>query len=146
MNLSEHFTLEEMCRSETGERLGIANKPPAAVIEELKALCANVLEPLRTGLGPVVILSGYRSQVLNRAIGSKDTSQHVLGQAADLYVPGYSHDKVFSWLAANTPFDQIIREFPPNGWVHVSYSVSRQRGNKLLAVRESNRTVYKPYA
>lgn len=77
MNLSEHFTLEEMTFSQTAVRNGISNQPGAAEIENLKALCANVLEPLRALAGrPLHINSGYRSAELNRRIGGAATSQH----------------------------------------------------------------------
>lgn len=144
MNLSPNFTLDEFVRSQEGTRRGIDNIPPQPVIDCLRDLCEKVLEPLREALGPVHISSGYRCPALNKAIGGAANSQHILGQAADIEVPGHSLDEVFNWLAENTPFDQIIREFPPGGWVHVSYSRTRQRGTKLLASLQKGRTVYSP--
>ena len=70
MKLTEHFSLEEMIKSQTGARKGIDNTPPPEVIESLKALCENVLEKIRIHFGrPVTVNSGYRGPKLNKAIG-----------------------------------------------------------------------------
>ena len=95
-------------------------------------------------LGPVHITSGYRSPALNVAIGGSKVSAHMEGKAADINVPGKSLAEVFNWLQANAPYDQIIREFPPGGWVHVSYDVDRNRLQGLLAMSENGKTVYRP--
>ena len=135
MKLTEHFYLEEFTDSQTADRQGIDNTPPPAAIEAMQALCTHVLEPLRASLGPVSISSGYRCLALNRAIRSGDNSQHVRGEAADISVKGHTLAEVFNWLQAHAPFDQLIREFPPRGWVHVSHTrlYQRQRGMSLLA-------------
>ena len=142
MNLSPHFTLETMRRSETASRKGLANNPGTAQTEALQALCVNVLEPLWTALGAVVITSAFRSLLVNKAVGSGPPSQHVKGEAADLVIPGVSLDKVYNHIFKNLPFDQLIREFPPDGWVHVSYSRAHNRGNGLLASRQAGKVVY----
>lgn len=116
--LSPHFTLGELCRSDLALRRGIRNLPGPASIHNLSTLCAQILEPLRAALGPVVITSGYRSPELNRALGSTGKSQHQYGQAADLLVPGHTPLEVCRWLYASAlPFDQLIYE---GTWVHVS--------------------------
>ena len=116
--LSPHFTREELCLSDVAVRHGIRNVPSSAVVENLTALCNTILEPLREALGPVHILSGYRSAQLNATIGGAKKSQHVDGLAADLIVPGTAVIEVARWLyASGLPFDQLIYE---GGWVHVS--------------------------
>ena len=143
-NLTEHFTLAEMTFSDTATRKGIDNTPTEAIVVNLALLCERVLEPLRDALGPVHITSGYRSPDLNVAIGGSRTSSHMEGKAADVNVPGKTLAEVFNWLQANAPYDQIIREFPPGGWVHCSYDIDRNRLQGLLAVSENGKTVYRP--
>jgi len=142
MRLTEHFDLEEFTASQIADRQGIDNTPPAAAVEALRALCTNVLEPLHAALGAVLVSSGYRCPALNTAIGGSASSQHVRGEAADLIVSGRTIAEVFNWLQVHAPYDQLIREFPPKGWVHVSF-VTAGRRSCLLAVSESGRTVYR---
>ena len=144
--VGRHFTLAEMVRSETASRAGLSNLPTEQrILDNLKALCAHVLDPLREALGPVHVLSGYRSPAVNAMIGGASSSQHLDGEAADVTVSGHTLDEVFAWLRnlQNTPFDQVIREFPPGGWVHVSYG-PRLRHQALVASKEDGRTVYRP--
>jgi len=84
MQLSKHFTLKEMTKSMTATRKGIDNTPGSGEIKSLGDLCYEILEPLRAHFDkPVTITSGYRSEALCEAIGSKKTSQHAKGQAVD---------------------------------------------------------------
>ena len=119
MQLSEHFTLKELTESDTAVRLGIDNTPPTYAAENLKRLC-RVLEEVRHVIGkPIRISSGYRCLKVNQAIGSKDTSQHVKGCAADIKVQGVTVDELMKTIiGAGIKFDQLIREF--NSWVHIS--------------------------
>jgi hypothetical protein len=142
VKLSEHFTLEEMTISETGARLGKANDPNDREIENLKTLCSEILEPLRSALcRPVGITSGYRSPEINKLVGGSTTSQHVFGQAADIHVSGMTAEELFLFATEKVflPFDQIIQEF--NQWVHISYR-SNPRGQKLRATHENGLTHY----
>jgi zinc D-Ala-D-Ala carboxypeptidase len=114
-------------------------------------LCINVLQPLRSEFDlPVYISSGYRSQELCIAIGSKITSQHAEGKAADLEVVGVDNYELFMWIKNNLQFDQLILEFykdgePDSGWIHVSYDGKNNRNNTLQASRdEQGKVVYKP--
>ena len=95
-HLSPHFTVGEFFRSGTAIRLGIDNNPDAhpgegistaEVVENLRALCTEVLEPLRRRVGRVIVTSGYRCQELNKAVGGVWNSQHLKGEAADIFVP-----------------------------------------------------------
>lgn len=122
MNLSPHFTLQEFTFSDTALRLGIDNTPSPEALTELQKT-AQLLEHVRSILGGVSIrvTSGYRCFALNRAIGSKDSSAHVLGMAADIQVPDYGPPlKVATELASYAElldFDQLIVEF--GAWVHI---------------------------
>ena len=115
--LSEHFTLEELTHTDHRE---FDNTPNDAELANLKRLAA-FLETVKTALGnkPVMINSAFRCKQVNDAVGSKDTSQHRIGCAADIRVPGMTPDEVVrALISANIPFDQIIREF--DRWTHIS--------------------------
>jgi hypothetical protein len=117
MNLTEHFTLEE--RTTTSHRQ-FDNTPNDSELANLLRL-AEFLEQVKTALDgkPIMINSGFRSKQVNDSVGSKDTSQHRIGCAADLRVPGMTPDAVVkAVIAAGLPFDQIIREF--DSWTHIS--------------------------
>ena len=138
MRLSKHFSLKEMTKSMTAQRKGIDNTPGAGEIKNLGDLCYEVLEPLRAHFDkPVTITSGYRSEALCEAIGSKKTSQHAKGQAADLEINGVPNIKIAYWLQNNVDFDQLIMEyFDPNdgskGWIHVSYNEKGSNRKQVL--------------
>ena len=114
-----------MTKSQTALRKGIDNTPTPDKIEPLTLLCEKVLQPVRDHFDrPVTITSGYRSPELCVAIGSKVTSQHTKGQAADFEVPGVSNMEVAQWVADNCEFDQLILECYTGGntgWIHCSY-------------------------
>jgi uncharacterized protein YcbK (DUF882 family) len=137
MNLSQHFTLEEMTKSQTGLRKGIDNTPGQKEIDNLKQLCEHVLEYIRIRFGkPVTINSGYRSTKLNKAIGGAKNSQHMTGQAADIEIVGIDNKTLFSWIKDNMEFDQLILEYykegvPDSGWVHVSWNSNGNRKQVL---------------
>jgi zinc D-Ala-D-Ala carboxypeptidase len=120
MNLSEHFTLEELTNSETAARNNWDNTPNATELANLVRLAA-FLEEVKTVLGgkPVMINSAFRSKLVNDAVGSKDSSQHRIGCAADIRVPNMTPDEVVkAVIAAGIGYDQIIREF--DRWTHIS--------------------------
>ena len=136
MSISKHFTLNELMKSQTALRLGLDNTPDNDALEALTALCENVLEPVREHYGlPVVVSSGYRSPAVNKAIGSKSTSQHTKGEAADIEIPGIDNLELYYWIAINADFDQAILEYyngePSSGWVHVSYVGDDNRNQTL---------------
>lgn len=145
MQLSPHFSLAEMVRSQTASRRGIRNVPGEAEIRALTLLCDKVLEPVRAHFGkPVIVTSGYRSPRLNTAIGGSASSQHCKGEAADFTVPGETNRAVFERIWHNLNYDQLIYEFGESGWIHCSYSAHRMRNMELTAVRRSGRTAYLP--
>jgi putative chitinase len=117
MNLSEHFTLEELTHTEHRE---LENTPNEIELANLKRL-AEFLEKVKTVLGgkPIMVNSAFRSKAVNDAVGSKDTSQHRVGCAADLRVPGMTPDEVVkAIIASGIGYDQVIREF--DRWTHIS--------------------------
>lgn len=140
MKLTKNFSLEEMTKSQTALRKGIDNAPTPDKIEPLTMLCENVLQPVRDHFDkPVTITSGYRSPELCVAIGSKITSQHTKGQAADFEVPGVSNMVVAEWIRDNLEFDQLILECYTGGntgWIHCSY-VHEPRKQLLTFDREN---------
>jgi len=117
MNLSEHFTLEELTHTDHRE---LDNTPNDAERNNLNRL-ASFLEQVKTVLGgkPIMVNSAFRSKAVNDAVGSKDTSQHRVGCAADIRVPSMTPDEVVkAIIASGIGYDQVIREF--DRWTHVS--------------------------
>lgn len=143
MQLSPHFTLSEFTSSATAAKLGIANTPSSYRIGKMKALCANLLEPVRAHFGgPVRITSGFRTPALCRAVGSSAASQHARGEAADFEVAGISNYDVASWIRDTLAFDQLILEnytrgLPNSGWIHCSFRTDRARREALTYARRT---------
>ena len=136
--MTPHFTLAEL--THTDHRL-LDNTPNPGELANLKRL-AEFLETVKTTLGgkPIMINSAFRSKAVNDAVGSKDSSQHRLGLAADFRVPGMTPDAVVRTIvAANLPFDQIIREF--NAWTHISITNGKPR-RQALVIDRSGTTPY----
>lgn len=141
---STHFSYSEFTFSQTAARMGreVVIEPSSLVEIHIKELCLNVLEPLRAHLNrPIRITSGYRPEWLNKAIGGSASSQHMIGQAADIVVDGVPPDLVAKTLIdAGIEFDQLIVEF--GRWVHVSFNFGRNRGEALKASKVNGETVY----
>ena len=133
MKLSKHFSLEELCKSQTATRLGIDNlAKDENVITNLKTICVNILEPIRENYGiPFSPNSAYRSPKLNNAVGSSHKSQHLKGQAVDIEIPSIDNYELAQWIRNNLDFDQLILEFyngePSSGWVHVSFAEENRK-------------------
>ena len=139
MKLSKNFTLAELTKTSTG----LPNALPKHLEGNIQSLVDNVLQPVRDALGVIIITSCYRSPEVNKAIGGSSTSQHCLGQAADLKFKG-GNDILFNWLKDNTDFDQLIWEFGTDeepSWVHISYS-PRHRKQILKATKRNGKTKY----
>lgn len=144
MQLSEHFSLDELTASETAARNGWDNSPNLNELSNLKRL-AEFLEQVRTVLGKSIIInSAFRSKLVNDAVGSRDSSQHRIGCAADIRVPGMTPDEVVkAVMAADIGYDQIIREF--DRWTHISIPNNpedKPRQQALIIDRSGTR----PYA
>lgn len=119
MKLTSNFSLEELTVSEIAERKGLDNTPNATEIANLMRTAA-LLEQVRSLINkPIIVNSAFRSKAVNDAVGSKDTSQHRIGCAADIRVPGMTPKQVVqACMDANVPYDQIIEEF--SSWTHIS--------------------------
>ena len=120
MNLTPHFTLEELTASEAADRNGWDNTPNEQELANLKRL-ADFLEQVKVVLGgkPIRVNSAFRSKLVNDSVGSKDSSQHRIGCAADIRVPGMTPDEVVkAVIASKIGYDQVIREF--DRWTHIS--------------------------
>ena len=148
MNLTKNFSLLELTKSQTAERKGIDNTPSPEHQENLKSLCMAILQPVRDHFSKVVtISSGYRSPELCTAIGSKITSQHAKGQAADFEIFGVSNKALADYIDTELHYDQLILEYwnesdPNSGWVHCSFSEGQNRKQYLRAYKEDGRTKY----
>jgi len=131
MNLTDHFTLEELTHTDHSQ---FENIPNEAELENLRRLAA-FLEEVKTVLGgrPVMVNSGFRSKQVNDAVGSKDSSQHRLGVAVDIRVPGLKPDEVVKTIiASGLAFDQVIREF--DRWTHISIPNEPSRAPRKQAL------------
>ena len=127
----KYFTIQEMTRSATAKRYGISNKPNEEQKANLKKLVENILDPLRQRWGaPIIVDSGYRCQRLNKIVGGSSTSQHLLGQAADIRTVSDTPEenrKLFNLIInMHLPYDQVIDEYGYN-WIHVSYGPRHRR-------------------
>lgn len=140
--LSPHFTLAELTVSATAARKGLSNVPPPAVLDQL-TVTARRMEEVRKLLGerPILVLSGYRSPAVNRAVGGSRNSAHLTGHAVDFICPAYGSPAQVARLLAHylDTYDQIIEEF--GEWVHVGFGPGR-RGERLTARKVNGKTVY----
>ena len=131
----KHFTINELTRSATAQRLGIDNTPPAEALAHLEALVEHVLDPLREAWGgPIHVNSGYRCRALNKAVGGAAGSQHMRGEAADITVGSrLDNARLYRLLQQlDLPVDQVINE-RDFAWIHVSYGPRHRR--EYLALR-----------
>ena len=142
MQLTNNFTLAELCKSQTALRKGIDNLPKDPdIVSKMQTLAEEILQPVRDKFGPTVINSGYRCKKLNTAIGGSKKSQHCFGEAADIEVPTLSNRDLAEWIKNNLDFDQLILEFyngkdPSSGWVHVSYKNKDDNRKQVLTINK----------
>ena len=143
MNLSKHFSLEELVRSQAAVRRGIDNTPGPDELARLVELCTHILEPLRMRLGrPVYVNSGYRCKELNTLIGGSRQSQHMRGEAADIEVSGMTAPEVFHYiLDSGIEYDQVIEEF--GEWVHISWSAKPRHVALVAFKNDEGETEYR---
>lgn len=141
IKLTKNFTLDEMCKSKKLKELRkkglkISNAPSPKEIVNLKALCENVLQPLRDHMGePIIINSGYRSPELNQKIGGVRESQHVKGEAADIRCKDRQFAEKVITLIMQMEFDQLILERKAGTyWVHVSYTTDYKNRQQFLKI------------
>lgn len=138
-----YFTINELCHSATGAKLGIDNTPPDAIKRNLIFLVSLVLDPLRDIYGkPIYVASGYRCPELNKAVGGAKNSQHLTGMAADIYVKGESNAVLADIIRRQLPYDQLIYEkgtIRNPQWIHVS--ISRTNNRKQVLYYDGKRYV-----
>jgi len=138
MQLSKHFKLAEFTKSQIAARHGLKNLPGSGEVKNLENLCYEILEPVRAKFEkPIMISSGFRSLMVNRKLGSSDSSQHCKGQAVDFEIAAIPNIKVAYWIQANCDFDQLILEYyqpddDQHGWIHVSYNEKGANRKKVL--------------
>jgi hypothetical protein len=150
MKISTHLNLAVVTRSDTAKRHGIDNTPTAEHLENFKLLAEKVFEPIRLHFKkPIFISSGYRSKELNDFIKGSASSQHCKGQAIDIDMDGtnggVTNKMVFDFIKDRLDFDPLIWEFGTDAnpdWVHVSYTKTGNRKQKLKAVRTNGKTSY----
>ena len=144
MQLTPHFSLNELTRSDTAKRLDIRNEPNDVQIANLHTL-AEGLEQVRTKLNsnPIWVTSGFRSMDLNRVIKSKDTSYHTYGLASDFTCPGYGDvPQVMRTLAnSSIEFDQLILEH--GSWIHIAFPKGTEKPRRqMLSISSSGVLIY----
>ncbi len=136
--ISPNFSLREVERSQTAQRRKIDNNLPETLLPSVRAVAENILEPIRDHFSIAFSPnSWYRSRKLNKAIGGSRKSQHILGEAVDIEIPGKSNYGLAKWISKNLQYDQIILEFwneanPNSGWVHVSHTINRKNRKRFL--------------
>jgi len=136
MKITNNFSLKELTASDTAKAKQINNMPGYTQVAALKALCENVLQPLREHLGkPIHIKSGYRSPELNKAIGGSSSSDHCAGRAADIKVDGLTAKELATIIVElELPFDQLIGYVPERGGhIHISFRNGANRAQRLWA-------------
>lgn len=127
----KYFSLNELCKSATAKRYGIDNTPTKEIEHNLRLLVEKILDPLRERWGaPIIVDSGYRCPRLNKIVRGSATSQHLIGQAADIKtlsdLPSDNKNLFQLIVNMNLPYDQLIDEYGYN-WIHVSYGPRNRR-------------------
>ena len=150
IRVAQNFTLPELIKSSTADRMGISNEPATdQVLVNLTNVANHILQPVRDKFGPIRVNSGYRGPDLNKAVGGSKTSQHCNGEAADFECSKVGNNELAEWVKDNLEFDQLILEFyqpgkPSSGWVHCSYKTDgNNRGKVMTALRVNGKTSYK---
>jgi zinc D-Ala-D-Ala carboxypeptidase len=142
MKLTDHFTLEELTRSNTAERLRLDNTAPADVLRNLQGT-AEMLERIRATLGvPITVTSGYRSPAVNKAVGGVTSSDHTAGQAADFVAPRYGTPfqiaSLLAPLVSTLGIEQLILEgIKGKQWIHVSTRKPSKPINRILTITDA---------
>jgi hypothetical protein len=145
--LTEHWTLEELCHSNTADKYNIDNTPPVEAAVCLRVLAEEVLEPVRQLIGrPMIPSSGYRCPALNShpKVQGKEKSQHLRGEALDFVCNDM--DEAFKMIVASEiPYDQVIRETPgTHDWIHISYTTRHANRHEARVIDDAGDRPYQP--
>lgn len=153
MQVTEHFSLRELTRSETASRAGVQNEPSKAEMDNIR-YTAEQLEKIRDYVGrAIIVTSCFRSERVNKLVGGSPTSAHRYGLAADCDALGMTSLAFAKKLIAmrdegKLEFDQLILEFPERGdgaWVHVGFRRNSPMRNQIMtATKKNGKTVYLP--
>jgi|TARA_B100001079_G_scaffold44046_1_gene35320 hypothetical protein len=148
IRLSKNFSLSEMVKSATAERLRVDNSPSSIHLVNLTHLAIHILQPVRDQFGVITINSGYRSPALNAKVGGSSKSQHCNGMAGDFESFSTPNPDLAKWIAKNLEFDQLILEFydgknPNSGWIHCSYNLMGNRKKIMTALKTKSGVQYK---
>lgn len=153
MQITEHFSLKELTRSETARRLGLQNTPPSAEMANIQ-YTAEQLEKIRAYVGrAIIVTSCFRSERVNKAVGGSPTSAHRFGLAADCDAIGltslaFAKEIIKMRDEGKIKFDQLILEFPERGdgaWVHIGFRRNSPMRNQIMtATKKNGKTVYLP--
>lgn len=132
MDLSPHFSLTEMTRSDTGLRHGLKNDPSQREIDYLHKLCDTMMEPIRALLCvPIHVNSGFRCPEVNALVKGKPNSAHLDGRACDFVPMGMGLDRAMNMIiSSGLPYDQLILEY--GAWIHVSIPKDGQPPRKQV--------------
>lgn len=136
IQITEHFRLSEFLASQTASEKKIKNSISLAELQNIYALCVNILEPLRKKVGPVWITSGYRCKELNAAVGGVANSQHCEGKAADIGCSTRDIANKYFAILKQLDYDQLIwEETKSKIWIHVSYNGTMNRHQKFVHIK-----------
>ena len=141
-----YFTISELIKSDTAIKNRIWNGASREIEDNLIALVGAILDPLRTAYGkPILVNSGYRNKVVNKAIGGVANSQHMKGEAADIDTGSKAGNQRLARLIVEKrlPFDQLIDE-ADYSWIHVSYKRVGDNRGQILRMRDGKYQVIKP--
>ena len=138
---TKNFSYEELIASSTADKLGLDNTPNAAEKEKLKKLAIEILQPIRDALGkPIKVNSAFRSEKVNKAVGGVPSSQHRLGEAADLTLGSKEKNKELFELISKMIKDkkltvgQLINEYGYS-WIHVSLPRKGKANNQIFSIK-----------
>lgn len=138
---TKNFSYDELIASSTAKRLGLDNTPTSEEKERLRQLAESILQPIRDAWrAPIVVTSGYRSEAVNNAVGGVKTSQHRLGEAADIKVGGKERNrKLFNFIykmisKGDIKVGQLIDEYNYQ-WIHISLPRKNKENNQILHIK-----------
>ena len=139
--LTKNFSYDELIASATAKRLGLDNTPSPEEKERLRELAIKILQPIRDKWrSPIIVNSAYRSEQVNKAVGGAPTSQHRLGEAADIKVGGKDRNKklfkcIYNMIAkGEIKVGQLIDEYNYQ-WIHVSLPRKNKENNQILHIK-----------